>query len=119
MAPLIPGVLLLLFAWRFRLRSPAWLQARLGLRSRRSLASREAWNAAQRLYGELLWWSGWLVLNTGLSCWLLGVPGARGALVASAALLLLVVSSRLFTAHELRKGYDLEGRPRMRNTPQV
>ena len=112
MTPLIPGVLLLLFAWRFRLRSPAWLQARLGHRTRHSRSSREAWNAAQRLYGELLWWSGWLVLNTGLSCLLLGLSERRGILVTLATLVLLVLGAQGFTAYELRKGFDPEGRPR-------
>lgn len=112
MSPLVPGILLLLFAWRFRLRSPAWLQARFGHRTRRSQASREAWNAAQRLHGELLWWSGWLVLNTGLSCWLLGLQERRGFVLALAALVVLVIGAHAFTAHELRRGFDEEGRPR-------
>ncbi|HPJ53123.1 MAG: SdpI family protein [Flavobacteriales bacterium] len=114
MITLVPGLLLLLFAWRFRSRSPAWLQARFGHRTRRSKASREAWNAAQRLFGELLWWSGWLVLNTGLSCWLLGMEETAGALWSLGALVLLVAGAWWFTERELRKGFDEEGRPRLR-----
>ncbi|MCB9198902.1 MAG: SdpI family protein [Flavobacteriales bacterium] len=112
MITLVPGLLLLLFAWRFRSRSPAWLQARFGHRTRRSKASREAWNAAQRLFGELLWWSGWLVLNTGLSCWLLGMDSGRGLTISMSVAALLVLVARFYTGHALGREFNEDGIPR-------
>lgn len=102
---LIPGAVVLLFTWWWRRYLPYGRWPRWGYRSVRSLRDREAWDQAQALAAEFLWWSGWLVLNTGLTCRLLDMTPRTGILVAAGSLLVLLVVLRFFVEGQLERQF--------------
>jgi membrane protein implicated in regulation of membrane protease activity len=67
------------------------------------MRQRDAWDQAQLLAAEFLWWSGWLVLNTGLTCRLLDIAPMFGAIISLAALLVLLVALRFFVEGQLKR----------------
>ena len=111
MEALVPGIILLLLLWTIRDRWPRGIYPRYGYRSRRSLSSPEAWNAAHWMMSEILWWGGWLVLNTGITCWLLDLSSAAASAVVGAVTLLLFAGAIAFTERHLARRFDEQGKP--------
>lgn len=83
MLPLLPGAVLLIVALLVRRFPPTRRDHWYGYRTARSMRSTEAWQEANRFSGKLLLWAAVLLLNTGLTCWLLVPMVKEGLLIVS------------------------------------
>ncbi len=101
----VPGIVALVLVFVVRRLVPQRAHPWFGYRSARSLRSEEAWEAAQPIAGEYMQWASLLVLNTGITCWLLEVPGTTGLLISTAALALLMIGVRVLTERALIKRF--------------
>ncbi|MFZ1685871.1 MAG: SdpI family protein [Flavobacteriales bacterium] len=109
---LLPGAVLLVLALLVRRFPPAGRGSWYGYRTARSMRSEEAWSEANIFSGALLLWGAVLVLNTGITCWMLVSDGSLGMLIVSIVAALVLLAIPLATEQRLRAlfGDDPSGR---------
>lgn len=113
---LIPALMIALGA-RFRRRAPKKINYFFGFRTRRSMASREAWDFAHHQLGKLWVPVGWatLILSAAVMLrartWGVGAVSALGTGVTLAQLPALILPA-LLTERRLRRRFDENGIPR-------
>lgn len=100
--PLLPGAVLLILALLVRRFPPTKPQHWYGYRTARSMRSEEAWQEANIFSGTLFLWGSVLVLNTGVTCWMLVPNIAEGLLIVSIVAALVLLAIPFATEHRLR-----------------
>jgi uncharacterized membrane protein len=99
---LVPGAVLFIIAMLVRRFPPLRMNQWYGYRTRRSLSSPEAWKEANAFAGRLLLWGALLVLNTGITCWLLVTTPDTALLIVSVITALVLIAVPLATEQRLR-----------------
>ena len=109
MFALLPGTLLMILALLVRRFPPTTTDHWYGYRTVRSLRSTEAWHAANAFAGKLLLWGAVLVLNTGITCWVLVTDADAGLLIVSIMAALVLLAIPVATEHRLRVLFGDDG----------